>query len=212
MEVNKMELPISIGSAISRINQSEDKWKALYMATWGYSYWIKAQFENTENWDKRLEFGLPASKNSNRHIYTPNQIHSILTSRDGEFTIGHLQTLFSLFEDLIKESSKILYSQEVDASKWEEIKKFFDENNDIVSDSELKELKLAKVTRNCYIHNNGKINQRWIDAYTEAKGSTIASIGDELERGFPNSFHQIEEWNELIVKTTGKIKEKIELK
>lgn len=205
-----MEIPINIGSTISRINQSEDRWKALYMATWGYSYQIKAQFENTENWNKKVEFGLPASKNSNRHVYTPNQIYSILTSRDGEFTIGHLQVIFSLFEDLLKESSKILCSKELDTGKWPGIKEFFAENNDILSESQLKELKLAKETRNCYIHNSGKIDQKWIDAYREAKGNPIASIEDELEKGFPNSFHQIEEWNEFLVSITAKIKTKIE--
>lgn len=207
-----MELPISIGSAISRINQSEDRWKALFMATWGYSYGIQAQFSGTQLWDERIPFGLLASKNNSQHFYTPKQIHSILTSRDGEFTLGHLQTLFSLFEDLLKESSRVLCSVELDTSKWQGIKQFFDEDNDLISETELKELKLAKETRNCYIHNNGKIDQKWIDAYTEAKGNPIASIGDELDRGFPNAFHQIEDWNELLVSITNKIKAKIEVK
>jgi len=204
-----MEISSSILSITSRINQSEDRWKALYMATWGYSYQIKAQFENTDNWDKKLEFGLPASKNNNRHVYTPHQIHSILTTRDGEFTLGNLQVLFSLFEDLLKEASKILCSSELDTSKWQNIKQFFDENNDIISETQLKELKLAKETRNCYIHTSGKIDQRWIDAYKEAKGNPIGLIGDELEKGFPNLFYQIEEWNELIVILTNNIKSKI---
>ena len=50
------------------------------------------------------------------------------------------------------------------------------------------------------------------DAYKEAKGNLIASIGDDLEKGFPNSFHQIEEWNELVVNIASKIKTKIENK
>ena len=207
-----MEIPISIGSTISRINQSEDRWKALYMAAWGYSDYIKAQFENTEHWNNKVEFGLPRSKNNRKHIYTPSQIHAILTSRDGEFTIGHLQTVFSLFEDLLNESSKILCTKEIDTGKWQGIKQFFDENNDLVSEKELKELKLAKETRNCYIHNSGKIDQWWIEAYTKAKGNPMALIGHDLEKGFPNSFHQIEEWNELVVSITGKIKNKIESK
>ena len=207
-----MDIPISIGSTISRLNQSEDRWKSSFMAVWQHAENIKNLFQNTEIWDKKVEFVLPASKNSNKHSYTPHQLHNILTSRDGEFTLEHLQTLFSLFEDLIKESSQILCSEEVDAGKWQGIKEFFDENNDLISDSELKELKLAKETRNCYLHNNGKIDQRWIDAYTEAKGNPIASIGDELKAGFHNYFHQIEEWNELIVEITSKIKDKIENK
>lgn len=207
-----MELPVSVGSTISRINQSEDRWKALYMATWGYSSGISVQFSGTQLWEQNLPFGLPASKNNHQHPYTPKQLHSILTSRDGEFTIGHLQTIFSLFEDLLNESSKILCSVEIDAGKWHGIQKFFEENPDLTSQQELKELKLAKETRNCYIHNSGKIDQRWIDAYKEAKGNSIASIGDDLEKGFPNTFHQIEEWNELVVNIASKIKIKIEHK
>ena len=207
-----MDIPISIGSAISMINQSEDRWKALFMATWGYSYQISNQFSGTQLWDTKVSFGLPASKNNRIHTYTPHQMHSILTSRDGEFTIGHLQTLFSLFEDLLNESSKVICSNELDTSKLVNMEAFFDENNDLLSETELKEIKLAKETRNCYIHNDGKIDQKWIDAYIDAKGSPIASVGDDLKNGFTNAFHQIEEWNELIVNITNKIKSKIESK
>ena len=73
------------------------------MASWGFSYQIKTDFGNNEYWNKQIPFGLPDSKKNKNHSYTPNQLHSILTSRDGEFTIGHLQTLFSLFEDLLNE-------------------------------------------------------------------------------------------------------------
>lgn len=205
-----MDIPINIGSTISRINECEDRWKALFMATWGHSYIIKAQFSGTQLWEEEVPFGLPSSKNNSQHSYVPKQLYSILTSRDGEFTISHLQTLFSLFEDLIKDSSQILCLGEKDASKWQGIKEFFNENEDLISESELKELKLAKETRNCYIHNNGKIDQRWIDAYTESKGIPIASVGDELSRGFSNIFYQIEEWNEFIVDLTRKIKDKIQ--
>lgn len=207
-----MEIPPNISSSIYRINQSEDRWKALYVATWGYSYQISTQFFGTPLWDKEISFGLPASKNNCSHPYTPNQLYSILTSRDGEFTIGHIQTLFSIFEDIWNESSKILCSKELDTSKWENIAKFFDENKDIISNAELRELKLAKETRNCYLHKLSKIDQRWVEAYIDAKGiNPISSIGGELSASFPNSFHQIEEWNELITNLTNKIKIKIEV-
>ena len=82
----------------------------------------------------------------------------------------------------------------------------------ILSDSQIKELKLAKKTRNCYIHNGNKIDQSWLDAYREAKGNSIASVGDNLQNGFPNLFHQIEDWHSLIVETTNKIKDLIKNK
>lgn len=208
-----MEIPINISSIISRINQSEDNWKAIFMAIWQHSDVIRNTYEKTDKWNKKIIFRLPASKNNSSHSYTPYQLHSILTSRDGEFTIGHLQTLFSLFEGLVNESSKILCSEEIDASKWQDIeKKFFDENNDLISEQELKELKLAKEIRNCYLHNNGQIDQKWLNAYAEAKENPTSAIGNGLEQGFPNSFHQIEKWNELVVIISDRIKTKIENK
>lgn len=208
-----MDLPPNITSIITKINESEDKWKALYMATWGLSYKIKADYEKTEKWEKMIAFGLPASKNK-FHTYSPKKLYDILTSRDAEFTVGHLQTLFSLFEDLLNESSNILCPNEINASKWENIKKFFSETdtNDILSDSEMMELKLAKETRNCYLHNGGKIDQRWLDAYKESKGEPIAKINDSLKDGFSNLFYQIEDWHKLIIQLTNKIKIKIEIK
>ena len=118
-----MELSNDINNIITRILESENRWKALYMSTWGYSYIVKVQFENTENWDKPISFGLPASRNK-QYIYKPSYLHKILTSKDGEFTIGHLQTLFSLFEEFLNESSKVLFNQEFDSGKWVYIKSF----------------------------------------------------------------------------------------
>ena len=96
-----MELPISIGSTISRINQSEDRWKAVYMAVWGYYYKIRDEFKDTPNWNKPLKFGLPAFPKG-YHQYTPSELCSILTSKDEGITFEHLITIFSLFVFLSK--------------------------------------------------------------------------------------------------------------
>jgi len=205
-----MDIPNKIKYIIERILKSEDRWKALYMATWGWSYQIKAQFEKTEFWEKTKSFGLPASKNK-QHFYKPKELYSILTSRDGEFTIGHLQTLFSLFEELLNEASKILFNFELDTSKWKNMKKFFnqDDTKDILTKKDINELKLAKETRNCFIHNGSKIDKRWLDAYRDARGVPTVSMGSELQKSFSNIFHQIENWHGLIVNITKKIEGKI---
>ncbi len=205
-----MEIPIIIGSAITRINQSEDRWKAVYMAVWGYYFQIRDKFENTPYWNKPLKFGLPAFPKG-FHPYTPSELCSILTSKDEGITFEHLITLFSLFEELLNESSKILCSKEINASKKQGMNKFFEENKDIISEQELKELNLAKETRNCYIHNNGRIDQKWIDAYKEARGSSSASKREGLEVGFSSLFHQVEEWHKLIVNLALGIESKIKL-
>ncbi len=205
-----MDIPNKVKYIIERILKSEDRWKALYMATWGCSYQIKAQFEKTEFWEKTIPFGLPASKNK-QHVYKPKELYSILTSRDGEFTIGHLQTLFSLFEELLNEASKILFNFELDTSKWKNMKEFFnqDDTKDILTKKDINELKLAKETRNCFIHNGSKVDKRWLDAYRDARGVTTVSLSSELQKGFSNIFHQIENWHELIVNITKKIEGKI---
>ncbi len=207
-----MEIPSNISSIILRINQSEDNWKAIFMAIWQYAGIIKVQYENTPNWDSKIEFGLPASKNNSRHSYTFHKLHSILTSRDEDFTLRHLQTLFSLFEELLNEASEILFPQKLKTYKWDKMEEFFknDKTKDILSSEEIKELKLAKMTRNCYIHNGSKIDQPWVDSYKEAKGNSTNLMGQELHSGFPTLFHKIEDWNELIVNTASKIKTKIE--
>jgi len=209
-----MDIPSNIKYIIEGILKSEDRWKALYMATWGYSYQVKAGWENTKMWDKPVSFGLPASKNNQQHTYKPKDLHSILTSRDGEFTIGHLQTLFSLFEELLDEIAKFLFNFELDMNKWKNIEEFFNKpgTKDILSNQDIKELKLAKETRNCFIHNGSKIDQRWLDTYQEAKGVHLASLGDDLHKGISNTFHQVESWHELLVNTTKKLEELIRKK
>src|SRR3989344_6414374 len=209
-----MNIPTNILSIIDIINKSEDRWKATYMSFWGYASLIKSQFENTSDWDKEIKLWLPASKNRH-HIYTYKQLHSILTSKDLEITLNYLQTLFSLFEELLNEASKILCSSELNTSKWIYMEEFFKENNtnDILTSPQLKELKLAKETRNCYIHKGSKINKKWLNAYKEAKGNPIASINQNLMKGFggfKKLFHQIEEWQDLIIEISNKIKNKIE--
>jgi len=209
-----MNIPTNIKYIIERILEDESRWKALYMATWGYSYQIEAQYQGGTLWDMLIPFGLPASKYK-QYAYKPKELHSILTSRDGEFTIGHLQTLFSLFEELLNEVSKILHGLELNTSKWKNMENFFNQTatKDILSTQDINELNLAKKTRNCFIHNGSRIDQKWIDAYQKARGGiSPAGLGDELQKGLLNKFHQIEDWHELIIDITKRIERKIILK
>jgi len=204
-----MEIPENINNIIQKILESEDKWKALYMATWGFSYNIEGRFKNTNLWEKKIQFGLPAARKK-YHEYEPERLHKILTSKDGEFTLGHLQTLFSLLEELVTELCFFLYSgKEVNAGKFGNLKNFLLGNKSYetlkigVIEDELKELKLAKETRNCFIHNSSKVDKNWLVAYKEARGENrTIKTGDELSIGF----HQIEDWHELIVQITNRIK------
>lgn len=180
-----MKVPKNILSIINRINESEEKWKPLYMAVWQYAFQIKKQFENTPFWNKKINIRLPAFKKG-YEIYIPNKLYTILTTKDVEFTIEHLIFLFSLFEDLLNETSKILCEKQLGRTLGKKIQTFFEQNKDIISDKEFKELNLAKETRNCYIHKRGKIDSKWINSYKETEGKTLISEGENLVKGFKN--------------------------
>ncbi len=60
------------------------------------------------------------------------------------------------------------------------------------SEDAVQELKLAKETRNCFIPNGSKVDEKSLECYRE----TRARINDEL----PVSFHQVEDWYKLIVR------------
>lgn len=208
-----MENEEKINNIIQRILDSEDEWKALYMASWGAVFhWLERDFKNTPLWDKPLQLGLPASKKGYQE-YTPAQLDGILRSKDAEFTLGHLQTLFSLLEELITELCPIVCSgQEIRADKFENLKKFLLGGNPYqnfqinITEDEVKELNLAKETRNCFIHNNSKVDERWLEVFKEARNNnSTAKSGDKL----PVNFKQIEDWHELVTKIVKEIKDTI---
>lgn len=216
-----MKVPENIENIIKRILESEDNWKALYMASWGVViHWLEPAYKNTKCWKEPIRLGLPASVKGYCQ-YTPEQLVGILKKKDYEFTLGHLQTLFSLFEELLRETSKVLIGEEIEEiHKWPNMKGFFEDPliNCIISDNELKELHLAKETRNCYIHRDSKVDSDWLNVYKEARGqeNPWVSSGNEFVNAFGKQtetdaplFHQIEKWNDFIVEITKRIREKI---
>lgn len=210
-----MKIPDRINNIIQRILESEKQWKALYMASWGcVFFYLEPEFKvkHTDLWGKPLRFGLPASKRGYQE-YTPAELCGILKSKDTEFTLSHLQVLFSLLEELIAELCPIVCSgQEIRSDKFENLEKFFLGKNlyqnfqTNITKDKVKELKLAKETRNCFIHNNSKVDERWLKVFKEVNGkNSTARIGDEL----PVDFHKIEGWHELIIKIVNGIKDAV---
>jgi len=208
-----MQISERINNIIQRLIESEKEWKALYMASWGCVFhWLEPKFKNTDSWEKPLKLGLPASKKKYQE-YTPAELCGILKSKDTEFTLGHLQILFSLLEELIEELCPIVCGgQEIKVDKFENLKKFLLGKNSYqnfqtkIAEDKIKELKLAKETRNCFIHNNSKVDKLWLEAFKEARGkNSAAQIGGKL----PINFHQIEDWHELILEIVNKIKDAI---
>ena len=62
-----------------------------------------------------------------------------------------------------------------------------------------KELRLAKKSRNQYIHNGNKPDEDWFGLYEEVRGKRPAYIeGHPL----PVIMHDVEDWTDLIVRIT----------
>ncbi len=222
-----MEIPEKVQNIIQRIEESEAKWKALYMAAWGYAeFYLKPAYKNTPIWEQKLSFQLPASRKGG-YEFTPKELYEILTNKDDDFTLGHLQTLFTLFEELIKEACPYLcFKQKIDAADILQMEKFlkakppFDKDIQgnqrvglILDDDIYDKLWLIKKTRNRFIHHSAKANNGWIKKYEKVTGKKISikegdKIRDAFKRGFPDElFVTIEDWHELIVELTHRIKE-----
>jgi len=210
-----MEIPQTINNIMQRILESEEEWKALYMASWGAVLnWLEPKYKNTCLWREKLKFSLPASKK--KYVeYTPEGLCGFLTSKDMDFTLGHLQTLFSLFEELINELCPLVCGgQEIRAFKFSQLKKFLSGDDQYknfgikIDQKDLDELELAKETRNCFIHNDSKIDSKWVNAYRAARNETFSGkIGDELWSYVYVPW--IENWNDIFVKIINKIKERM---
>lgn len=196
---------------IKKIQESEDVWKVQYIAMWNFIYYLKGRGHFDEKFlRENLKLGLPASEKKYYEI-NPERLIDTLGHRDNELKYIHLVNLFSLFDDLLDESSKVLCS-EVDSKirdrKGNVYMHEFFKVVKVLEDKELEELKLARETRNCYVHGN-KIDSEWLKKYKEARGEPIVKINDDLDRGFKETFHEIEKWNKLIVKISEKIEFRI---
>lgn len=211
-----MNTPDKIKYIIEQILKREDRWKALYMAVWGCSYYLENEIKQKrpELWDRIIPLGLPGSKKKH-YPYKPSELQSILRSFDTEITFLHLVIIFVLLEELLNESSLIFYGKRMDTGYLKQLNTFFEGINtkDILLDAEKKELFLAKATRNCFIHNGSKIDRNWIKAYQSTRSvSPIKKIGDDVKEAFPSILHQVEDWHELIIKITKGVEEKIKKK
>ncbi len=185
--------------------------KPVFNTPMGGTSCVVGVISNKEPEETTIELRLPASRKGS-HEWKIKELYSILSSRDGQFTVGHLQTLFSLFEELLHETAKTLFNLEINTGKWSGIEEFFklSDFNNVLSMQEIKELKLSKETRNCFIHNGSKIDNFWLSAYQNARGTPPSNLeGKNLNEGLSNIFHEIEAWHDLIVNTAEKIKEKI---
>jgi len=213
----------------------EDLIKYLTTVARGTAYVInlgQLQQETIEKWEITLK--LPATKKQHPK-YEIGELLEILSSWDSKFALGHLQKMFSFLEELVRVASKILVlpttnnsilrritkkffvllgcpKEEFSSHRWKYLQEFLQCVVQI-SSAELLELKSAKETRNCYIHNASKISKEWLKAYKDAKKLSLSRelVGQNLESGFNTQpiFHQIEDWHDLIVSITKRIEEKI---
>ena len=209
-----MEIPENIDYILKRIEEREDRWKSLYMATWGYSkHFLKPKYEGTLNWNKPLLLSLPASIKGH-HISTPKQLYEMLASElmDLELTVSHLEIMFSLTEALVKDLHELLYpGKNISSDTRNELiaflegkKKYDKVTIPLLLAREEKEFILAKETRNCFTHRGGRIDDRWLNACKKSRGSSHISklgseIGDELTKDHYELLREVEKWHKIFV-------------
>jgi len=197
--------PQHIEALISQIKESEHRWKALYMATWGESYRVKEKYENTPLWEMPLALGLPASKNK-YHIFSSAQyFHNILVTRDGEIALNHMTTMLSLLEKLVKEFRRYKYPNEepLNTGKRNVLVKFLKDYGFLLEEEEM-EFRLAGETRNCVVHNGHVMDDRWLQAYSNARNASfLTMITTDLYRAV--RLPQVEEWHQLFFRITERI-------
>ena len=214
-----MQVSQDIREVLLRIRESEDRWKALYMASWSYALQtLEPKFKPTSLWTQRIFFALPYSKNKG-HYFIPEKLHRILTNKDDEFSLGHLQDMFSLLEELINLACPhICRNISIVASDFPQVEYFLLADKSYKMNKQghkrvpllpdMRELKLAKETRNCFIHG-GNISDAWIKAYTAIKNPCPYTFGNKLPREV-TAIQKIEDWHELIVKIANQIETEIQ--
>jgi hypothetical protein len=203
-----MDIPEDIKNIINKIKNSEKEWKALYMGIWLGVYRLENEFKKSNEWEKVISFSLPGAKDG-YYNYIPKELHKILKGQDRLFTLTHLQILFSLLEDLVFESNYKLFNKEVRMGNWTKIEEFLESIN--LSEKNIKELCLAKKTRNCFIHNNSKIDKEWVKSYKSARKKDLKKLlGKDLSEGFDSLLQEVEGWNSLIVEISDIIKKELE--
>ena len=205
---DNMSLPPKIEKLINKIEEADDRWKALYMATWD----LKGHLDDfrkkqPEFWEKKVGFGLPACRKGLKK-YIPKRLQEISMSRDGEITVNHLQTLFSLLEKLCKEIYYHECNKNIMFRNREEIIEFLSERKFLLIDEQNK-FRLAGQTRNCVIHNDGEVDSKWNEDFEKLNDKKSPhKEGDDLR--YIVKIPDIEEYNDFFLKIVERIKIRLE--
>src|SRR3989344_8284804 len=167
-------------SIIKKINESEDMWKAQYVILWRYHNYLEFAYKELPIWTQKFDFSIPSSKNKS-YPFSFEQLHSVIPNKDGDFKMFHLVTLISLFQSIPKKVTE-----------------------EVLSSDEKKELRLAEEIRNCFLHGN--INRGVRKAYKDSRRENFPLLSTDNIMNFPDLFTEIENWHELIIRSSNKIK------
>ncbi|HLC79837.1 MAG TPA: hypothetical protein VJG83_05465 [archaeon] len=140
---------------------------------------------------------------------TAKEMHTFCTTRDDPLSYFHLIYAFSLFEELVRIASK---PTRVNSTKWRFVKPLLKKWKIKVRD--IRELTLARETRNCFVHHNGNSDwQPWWEAYNDARRKNPPiKYGDSVRNAFPGGrknkngqrmnrlLENINKWYNIIIK------------
>jgi len=228
-EFNKKGVPEQLKALLIEIEHNRRKWKSLYMAVWGLPlYYLTPCLIDQGKGDKVVIWGLPAAKHKSV-LYTPRELRGYLTDYDKDIHIGQVIKIFTLLEDYLfayygvtenpeRDSFKrrlikympnfvlnlfSLKTGPVDFTLFGKLKRYLKCKN-FASNQEIKELELAKETRNCFVHRRGLIDKRWLRAYKRTGRKEDYKTGDRA----PSPFSDLENWTDIMIKiVTNSIKQ-----
>ena len=219
-EFNKVGVPEELKDLLAEIEHNKRKWKSLYMGVWGYSFQVLDIEIKEGRGDVVRVLGLPASKYKCT-LYTPNELKGYLTDYDRDIHANQVFKIFTLLEnylfkyyqltekpELRKQPSqplrfgwipKFIRSRfnkgSINFTYFWQMKKYL-KNKGFASDAELNELKLAKETRNCFIHFGGMIDKKWLIAYKKTFRRGKHNLNDKIK----TPFSDLEDWTDIFIK------------
>ena len=186
-----------IEKIIILLEDSKKIWKTQIVVFWDYAGKVLKDLED----QTPIDINLPAFDNP-KITLTAKELRNICISQEEYLAYSHLTYIFTLFGILTTDVNK--QNLKIDS---------FLKNNGVI-DQDIREITLARETRNGYVHYMSKAHNDWIEAYNKAKPKkSPIKEGDPIKNAFVGNaqnklLQQIYDWHELLIKTSRTIVQK----
>ena len=188
---------------IKWVRDSKDAMRIKY-EVWNRSKEIVKKHKKKRSWTQKVIVSRITASTKPLVRYTPERFNELLINRDHETAVNHLVWILSLWEALIKHVLVKKYRVPKKIMKETKIDGFllFLSFKRFISKKERRELKVAQVFRNSFVHNGGQATEKEIRYYKNLrKGKRPLVVNGILN---PN-LRDIEPWNDMIINSTEKM-------